>query len=343
VKQATMAIYLGVETSCDETAAAVVKDGRQVLSNCLFSQTRIHEAFGGVVPEVAAREHLETINFVIENALSDAALTKEDLNGIGCTLGPGLIGTLLVGIAAARSLSWAWDLPFIGVDHLHAHVCANFLDTELEPPFVCLLVSGGHTQIIHVESFSRSQIIGQTVDDACGEAFDKVARLLGLGYPGGPAIDLVAKQGDPSSFKFPEAKMSHYDFSFSGLKTAVLRRLEKLAQPWPVADVAASFQEAIVTVLVRKLVQAQRDLRAPAIALAGGVAANSRLRSMLLEVADIPVFLPSLRYCTDNAAMVASAAFFSSRNTLETEQVESAYSRSKVRRRRALGVEKSQK
>jgi N6-L-threonylcarbamoyladenine synthase len=329
-----MAIYLGIETSCDETAAALVKDGRKVLSNRLFSQTKIHQEYGGVVPEVAAREHLETVNQVIEDALSDASLTRSDLDGIGCTVGPGLIGTLLVGIAAAKSLSWAWDLPLIGVDHLHAHVCANFLETELEPPFVCLLVSGGHTQIIEVESFSSSRIIGQTVDDAAGEAFDKVARLLGLGYPGGPAIDLVAKQGDASAFKFPEAKMTQYDFSFSGLKTAVLRRLEQTAQPWPVADIAASFQEAVVNVLVRKLIEAQKSLRSPAIALAGGVAANSRLRSMLQERADVPVFLPSIRYCTDNAAMVAGAAFFSSQNATQSDRALSAYSRSKVGRRR---------
>jgi len=335
-----MPIYLGIETSCDETAAAIVKDGRLVLANHLFSQTAIHQAFGGVVPEVAAREHLEVINQVIASALAEAALSKEDLDGIGCTVGPGLIGTLLVGIAAAKTLSWAWDLPLIGVDHLHAHVCANFLATELAPPFVCLLVSGGHTQIITVDSYDTSTIIGQTVDDAAGEAFDKVARLLGLGYPGGPAIDLVAKQGDASAYKFPEAKMSDFDFSFSGLKTAVLRRLEQIAQPWPVADIAASFQEALVTALVRKTIAAQKKLGAPAIALAGGVAANSRLRSMLAEQADVPVFLPSIRYCTDNAAMVAAAAFFSAESASASGKSLSAYSRSKVGRRRKQSLPK---
>jgi len=326
-----MAIFLGIETSCDETAAAIVEDGRRILSNRLLSQIRTHEAFGGVVPEVAAREHLETINGVIEKTLTDASLKKEDLDGIACTLGPGLIGTLLVGIAAGRSLSWAWELPLIGVDHLQAHVCANYLESDLNPPFICLLVSGGHTQLIHVQSFSQSRILGQTVDDAAGEAFDKVARLLGLGYPGGPAIDLVSKEGDPTAFKFPQAKMAGYNFSFSGLKTAVLRSLEKLAQPWPVADIAASFQEALTNALVQKVMQAQAELHAPAIALAGGVAANSRLRDKLKECANVPVFVPSIRYCTDNAAMVAGAAFFGAEKEHRLDQTPIAYSRSKIR------------
>ncbi len=325
-----MTIYLGIETSCDETAVALVRDGRQVISDCVLSQIKTHRTFGGVVPEVAARQHLEAINLVIEQAMSEARISKDEIDGIACTVGPGLIGTLLVGIAAARALSWAWDLPLIGVDHLKAHVCANFLDSELTPPFICLLASGGHTQLMHVETFSQSKVIGQTMDDAAGEAFDKVARLLGLGYPGGPAIDSIAKAADPSAFRFPEANMPGYDFSFSGLKTAVLRRLENLVQPWPVADIAAAFQESVVNVLVRKLLAAQKAYQAPAIALAGGVAANSRLRAQLLEKTNVPVFIPSIRYCTDNAAMVATAAYYEPGNGHQFDHTPLAYSRSKA-------------
>jgi len=305
-----MTIYLGIETSCDETAAAIVKEGRIVLSNCVQSQIRTHQTFGGVVPEVAAREHLESINHIIALALSEAKLSKKDLSGIACTVGPGLIGTLLVGIAAAQSLSFAWDLPLIGVDHLYAHVCANFLDTDLKPPFICLLVSGGHTQIIHFADFNEFKILGQTVDDAAGEAYDKVARLLGLPYPGGPAIDKLAKDGNPHAFKFPEAKMADLDFSFSGLKTAVLRCLEKLEQPWPVTDIAASFQNAVTDALVRKTLLGREKTGAPFIVLAGGVAANTVLRKKMQAQSKVPVIYPSVRYCTDNAAMVAAAAYF---------------------------------
>jgi N6-L-threonylcarbamoyladenine synthase len=227
-------------------------------------------------------------------------------------------------------LSWAWDLPFIGVDHLRAHVCANFLETDIEPPFVCLLVSGGHTQIVHLKSYSESVILGQTVDDAAGEAYDKVARLLGLGYPGGPIIDAQAKQGNINAYKFPEARMAGYDFSFSGLKTAVLRTLENTVQPWPVADLSASFQEAVVSALVRKTIAAQKALDAPRIVLAGGVAANSRLRERLSAEADVPVCFPASKFCTDNAAMVASAAYFSSANGHDYRDPDVAYSRSKL-------------
>ncbi len=305
-----MTICLGIETSCDETAAAIVKDGRIVLSNCIQSQIRTHQTFGGVVPEVAAREHLESINQIIDLALSEARLTRKDLSGVACTVGPGLIGTLLVGIAAAQSLSFAWDLPLIGVDHLYAHVCANFLETDLEPPFICLLVSGGHSQIVHFSDYNDFKILGQTVDDAAGEAYDKVARLLGLPYPGGPAIDKLAHDGNPHAFKFPEAKMAELDFSFSGLKTAVLRCLEKLEQPWPVSDIAASFQDAVTTALVRKTIIAQEKTGVPFIVLAGGVAANTVLRAKMQEQSKVPVIYPPVRYCTDNAAMVAAAAYF---------------------------------
>jgi N6-L-threonylcarbamoyladenine synthase len=334
----TMAIYLALETSCDETAAAVVADGRHILSNCLISQTQLHQNYGGVVPEVAAREHLTDVNNVIEQAMQQAKIKPADLDGIACTVGPGLIGTLLVGIAAAKALAFAWDLPLIGVDHLVSHICANYLESELKPPFLALLVSGGHTQLMYFNEFTQADIIGQTIDDAAGEAFDKVARLLGLGYPGGPAVDSAAISGDKTQFKFPRATVAGFNFSFSGLKTAVLRCLQKLEQPWPISDLAASFQETIVDTLVDKTLQAQVKTRAPAIVLAGGVAANSLLRRRLTDLSPVPVFLPRLALCTDNAAMVASAAYFTKSDHTkclgprkENAQL-TAYSRSRPRR-----------
>ncbi len=308
-----MAIYLGVETSCDETAAAVVENGRRILSSIVLSQIDVHQEFGGVVPEVAARKHLETINFVIEDAMKAASISPRQLDGIACTVGPGLVGTLLIGLSAAKALSWAWGRPLLAVDHLLAHVCANYLDSDLEPPFVALLVSGGHTQIIHFRSYSDGEILGQTRDDAAGEAYDKVARLLGLGYPGGPAIDRLAAQGDAKAFKFPEGVVPGYDFSFSGLKTAVKRTVEKLEPPLPTADLAASFQDAVVRVLIKKTLQVQRDLGANRIVLAGGVAANQGLRTRLKELSPVPVYTPKLVLCTDNAAMVGAAAHFCGR------------------------------
>lgn len=325
-----MVQYLAIETSCDETAAAIVEDGRIVRSNCLLSQVPTHQAFGGVVPEVAAREHLEAINQTIAQALSEASLTPGELDGIACTVGPGLIGTLLVGITAAKALSWSWELPLIGVDHLAAHVCANYLGTDLKPPFVALLVSGGHTQILNCQSYESTEILGQTLDDAAGEAYDKVARLLGLGYPGGPLIDRLAKEGNCQAFKFPEAAVGEFNFSFSGLKTAVLRCLEKLEEPWPVADLAASFQEAVSKVLLAKTLLAQKQTGAESIVLAGGVAANSELRRKFKELSPVPVFYPPPQYCTDNAAMVAAAAYFCGRSGADPLV---AYSRSKDRQR----------
>jgi N6-L-threonylcarbamoyladenine synthase len=317
-------LYLGIETSCDETAAAIVEDGRKVLSSKLVSQIDVHQAFGGVVPEVAARRHVETVNNVIAEVMSEAGVAPHDLHAIACTVGPGLIGTLLVGLSAAKALSWAWNKPLLTVDHLMAHVCANYLNTDLEPPFIALLVSGGHTQIMFFESYDRGEILGQTLDDAAGEAFDKVARLLGLGYPGGPQIDRLAAQGDASAFAFPEGVVSGYNFSFSGLKTAVLRKVEKIAPPLPVADLCASFQHAVVRVLVRKTLDAQKELGAPCLVLAGGVAANRQLRANLTDQSVVPVYLPSLDYCTDNAAMVAAAAHFCGR---KAELDANAYSR----------------
>lgn len=287
-----------------------MRDGRVLLSSELLSQTSLHAQYGGVVPEVAARRHLETINDVLERALVTSGLEPGDLDGVACTVGPGLVGTLLVGLSAAKALSWSWNLPLIAVDHLMAHVCANYLNTDLEPPFVALLVSGGHTQIIHFEDYARGKILGQTLDDAAGEAYDKVARLLGLGYPGGPAIDRLAAHGNPRAFDFPEGRVPGYDFSFSGLKTAVLRCVQKLPPPRPVADIAASFQEAVTRVLVRKTLQARKQLGVDRVVLAGGVAANRTLRAKFQDQCDATVYYPTSHLCTDNAAMVASAAHF---------------------------------
>lgn len=305
-----MKTYLAVETSCDETAAAIVADGRKVLSSRLLTQIETHQAFGGVVPEVAARQHLETVNFVVADAFKEAGITAKELSGVAFTQGPGLIGTLLTGMSVAKCIAWAHDLPLIAVDHLLAHVCANYIDTKLEPPFIALLVSGGHTQIIHFQTYERGRIMGQTIDDAAGEAYDKVARLLGLGYPGGPVIDKLAQTGDPAAFKFPEGVVDGYNFSFSGLKTAVLRKVEKLEKPLPQADLAASFQDAVTRVLVRKTIAACQEVQAPAIVLAGGVAANSTLREKLEKQSPVPLFFPPMKLCTDNAAMVGAAAFF---------------------------------
>lgn len=305
-----MKAYLAVETSCDETAAAVVADGRKLLSSRVLSQIDVHKEFGGVVPEVAARRHLETVNAVLDSALRESGLSASELAGIAFTAGPGLIGTLLTGVSAAKAFAWSHDLPLISVDHLMAHVCANYIDTDLEPPFMALLVSGGHTQIVYFKDYSTGLILGQTLDDAAGEAYDKVARLLGLGYPGGPAIDNLAQSGNPQAFSFPEGVVSGYDFSFSGLKTAVLRTVEKLSKPLPQADLSASFQDAVTRVLVRKTLQACRAYKAPRVVLAGGVAANKTLRERLQQQSPVPVYCPPLKMCTDNAAMVAAAAYF---------------------------------
>lgn len=322
-----MAIYLGVETSCDETAAAVVRDGREVLSSCLISQIDIHKTFGGVVPEVAARKHLETVNYVIAEAMKQSGLSFKELDGIAFTAGPGLVGTLLTGMLAAKTLAWAHDLPLFAVDHLLAHVAANFINTELKPPFVALLVSGGHTQIIHFADFRNGVIMGKTLDDAAGEAYDKVARLLGLPYPGGATIDRLAQEGNPEAFKFPEGVVAGYNFSFSGLKTAVLRCVEKLEAPLPVQDLAASFQEAVTRVLVKKTLKAQEETGAPYIVLAGGVAANKTLRAKFEQQSAVPVFYPKKDFCTDNAAMVAAAAEFCGQ---PVDLRAGVYSRSKI-------------
>jgi N6-L-threonylcarbamoyladenine synthase len=268
---------------------------------------------------------------MIDQALAQADLTYDKLDGIACTRGPGLIGTLLIGLSAAKALSWSWNLPLKTVDHLFAHVCANFIGTDLEPPFVALLVSGGHTQILHFKNFNDIEVIGETLDDAAGEAYDKVGRLLGLGYPGGPVIDKLAFEGNPSAFKFPEGVVKGYDFSFSGLKTAVLRQVEKLqksSQELPVEDLCASFQEAACKVLVKKTLKAAEELNLKTIVLAGGVAANRELRDKFEKASGYSVYFPSNHLCTDNAAMVAAAAFFHGENAKLNI---GAYSRQPVR------------
>ena len=306
-------IIMALESSCDETACAIVKGGREVLANVVASQIKTHEEYGGVIPEIAARMHLEAVNVVVEEAFKQAGLKGDDITAFAGTVGPGLVGCLLVGMNAAKSLALAYDKPFIGLNHLNAHLAANFIDTDLEPPFIALLVSGGHTQIIEMNSYSDINIIGETIDDAVGEAYDKVARLIGLPYPGGPKLDKMAQEGNPFAFKLPEAKVDGFNFSFSGLKTAVLRLVKSFdGKDLPVADICASFQECVSSTLLKKVKKAAEEHCYKQIVLAGGVAANSEIRKKIfqLESEGYKVFAPPMKYCTDNAAMVASAAYF---------------------------------
>ena len=317
-------IIMAIESSCDETACAIVKGGREVLANVVASQIKIHEAYGGVIPEIAAREHLEAINVVIDEAFKQANLKGEDITAFAGTVGPGLVGCLLVGLNAAKSLALAYDKPFIGVNHLNAHLAANFIDTELEPPFIALLVSGGHTQIIKASSYSDLEIIGETIDDAVGEAYDKVARLIGLPYPGGPKLDKLAQEGNPHAFKLPEARVGGYDFSFSGLKTAVLRLVKSFdGKEMPVNDICASFQECVSSTLFKKVKRALEETGYKQVVLAGGVAANSEIRKKIFSLKDegYSVYAPIMKYCTDNASMVASSAYFFN-NTFDNIDVE---------------------
>ena len=306
-------LVMAIESSCDETACAIVKGGRTVLANVVASQIEIHEKFGGVIPEIAAREHLEAVNVIVEEAFKQAGVRGEDISAFAGTVGPGLVGCLLVGLNASKSLALAYDKPFIGINHLNAHLAANFIDTNLEPPFLALLVSGGHTQIIYVKSFSEMKIIGETIDDAVGEAYDKVARLIGLPYPGGPKLDKMAQKGNPHAFKLPEAKVDGYNFSFSGLKTAVLRLVKSFEnKELPVEDICASFQECVSSTLLKKVKRAAEEYSCKQIVLAGGVAANSEIRRKIFDLKNdgYDVYAPIMMYCTDNASMVASAAFF---------------------------------
>ena len=315
---------MAIESSCDETACAIVKGGREVLANVVASQIKIHEAYGGVIPEIAAREHLEAINVVIDEAFKQAKLKGEDITAFAGTVGPGLVGCLLVGLNAAKSLALAYDKPFIGVNHLNAHLAANFIDTELEPPFIALLVSGGHTQIIKASSYSDLEIIGETIDDAVGEAYDKVARLIGLPYPGGPKLDKLAQEGNPYAFKLPEARVGGYDFSFSGLKTAVLRLVKSFdGKEMPVNDICASFQECVSSTLFKKVKRALEETGYKQVVLAGGVAANSEIRKKIFSLREegYSVYAPIMKYCTDNASMVASSAYFFN-NTFDNIDIE---------------------
>ena len=317
-------LIMAIESSCDETACAIVKGGREVLANVVASQIKIHEEYGGVIPEIAAREHLEAINVVINEAFKQAGVTGQEISAFAGTVGPGLVGCLLVGLNAAKTLALAYDKPFIGVNHLNAHLAANFIDTELKPPFIALLVSGGHTQIIRVDSYSEMKIIGETIDDAVGEAYDKVARLIGLPYPGGPKLDKLAQEGNPFAYKLPEAKVADYDFSFSGLKTAVLRLVKSFdGQELPVKDICASFQECVSTTLLKKVKRALDETGYKQVVLAGGVAANSEIRKKIFDLKNegYDVYAPIMKYCTDNASMVASSAFFFE-NTFDDINVE---------------------
>ena len=313
-----MTLILGIVTSCDETAAAVVEDGRTVCSSVVSSQVDLHARFGGVVPEVASRAHVELITPVIAEALVEAGVELRELDAVAACHGPGLAGALLVGVAAAKGLALAADLPYVGVNHLEAHLHAAWLeDPDLQPPLAVLIVSGGHTMTVIMEDHGRYRVVGQTVDDAAGEAFDKVARHLGLGYPGGPAIDRLAREGDPAAVRFPRAMPGDAAFSFAGLKTAVVnhtrRRRDGELADVALADVAASFQEAVVDQLVVKLLAAADEAGAPVLALGGGVAANSRLRAKVAEAAAASgrsVFLPPPSLCTDNGAMIAATAWW---------------------------------
>lgn len=310
---------LAIESSCDETAASVVKNGRCVLCNVISSQIELHKLYGGVVPEIASRKHIEKINQVIQEALDQAQVTLDDLDAIGVTYGPGLVGALLVGVAEAKAISYARKLPLVGIHHIEGHISANYIENpDLEPPFICLVVSGGHTHLVRVKDYGVYEILGRTRDDAAGEAFDKVARAIGLGYPGGPKIDKLSKEGNPEAISFPRAKIadSPYDFSFSGVKSAVLNYLNSCQMKGESvnrADVAASFQKAVCDVLVEHAMMAMKDIGGDKLAIAGGVASNSTLRAAFAEACEkqgIRFYHPSPILCTDNAAMIGAAAYY---------------------------------
>ena len=312
-------VTLAIESSCDETAAAVLLEGRQVLSNIISSQIEIHKQYGGVVPEIASRHHLTNVNTVVDRALEESGITMDEVDMIGVTYGPGLVGALLIGLATAKAYALASGKPLIGVHHIQGHICANYIEhKELEPPFMSLVISGGHTNIVEVTGYNECRVLGGTRDDAAGEAYDKVARVLGLGYPGGPLIDRIAREGNPHAVEFKRVflEKGSLDFSFSGIKTGVLNYINSEKQSGReicTADVAASFQAAVLEVIVTKTVKAAVDMGKDKIVLAGGVAANSRLREMLRTECDkrgIALYYPSPVLCTDNAAMIGCAAYY---------------------------------
>lgn len=313
-------LILGIETSCDETSAAIVRNGREIVSSVVASQIEFHQKFGGVVPEIASRKHLEVINPVLDEVLTKAGLTYEDMHAIAVTIGPGLVGALLMGVGAAKAISYVKGLPLVGVNHLEGHIYANFVDHPgLTPPLMSLIVSGGHTILVYMEDYGKYETLGQTLDDAVGEAYDKVAAFLGLGYPGGPIIDNMAKEGNPEAIAFPRAMMKTGDFNFSlsGLKTAVLTyvsRQGREAHELPLHDLAASFQAAVADVLVAKTVLATKEKGVEQVVLAGGVAANSYLRQRMIEETrqeGLSLYYPHMFLCTDNAVMIAAAGYYS--------------------------------
>ena len=319
MKEQNDVLILAIESSCDETAASVVKNGREVLSNVISSQIELHKLYGGVVPEIASRKHIEKINQVIEEALTEANVTLDNIDAIGVTYGPGLVGALLVGVAEAKAIAYAKKMPLVGVHHIEGHISANYIENkDLEPPFICLIISGGHTHLVCVKDYGKYEIIGRTRDDAAGEAFDKVARAIGLGYPGGPKIDKLSKEGNPDAIVFPKAHIQDapYDFSFSGVKSAVLNYINGCnmkGEEYNNADIAASFQKAVIDVLVENAMRAVKEYGISKLAIAGGVASNSTLRTMMkraCEENDVEFYYPSPIYCTDNAAMIGTAAYY---------------------------------
>lgn len=312
MKQDTDIFVLGIESSCDETSVAVVKNGREVLSNVISSQIDIHEKFGGVVPEIASRNHVEAISNVTKKALEEAQVTMEDIDAIACTYGPGLVGALLVGVSYAKALSYATGKPLIGTNHLEGHIAANYIThQDLKPPFLCMVISGGHTHLIHIKDYKEFEILGKTKDDAIGEVFDKVARVIGLGYPGGPKVDKLAKEGEPN-IVLPKTHFENLDFSFSGIKTAVINLHHK--QPdINKADLCASFEKTVTDILLTNVQKAMKEYNIHTVALAGGVSANSYIRErfkQLEEMPDVKVYYPEPVLCTDNGAMIAAAGYY---------------------------------
>ena len=305
-------ITLGIESSCDETSASIVKNGREVLSNVINSQIKIHEQFGGVVPEIASRNHVEAISEVTKQALKDANMKFEDITHIACTYGPGLVGALLVGVSYAKALSYTLNIPLVGTNHIEGHIAANYIThKDLEPPFLCMVVSGGHTHLVHIKNYKEFEILGKTRDDAIGEAFDKVARVIGLGYPGGPKIDKLAKQGN-ANIPLPKTHFDNLDFSFSGIKTAIINLHHKNPEVNK-ADLCASFEETVTDVLLTNVLKAAKELGINKIALAGGVSANTYIRAKFLELEkthNMKIYYPEPILCTDNAAMIASAGYY---------------------------------